>query len=470
MSWDGPTLLDSFERDGEWWLPGDGMPEKVFGRASFDPAGGVRLKTLRPFPEEGRREIGRRFRPPLILGFWGYGTPVTLYRATRVGTVRPSGSNFGSEFYARYAVDGYHFQAEEDATLFSLEVGFTDLEEWAGHHPFAGTIPVPGNRCTGYREMRPVEAEVGSLRAKLTVRSDMKSWALVPMKTLRWEHRAVFEIEPEEEKPPRWYRDVLGGLQDLLTLLVGRPVYPSAAEAQVRLRGGSSRADLFFDGGSRQPGTALPSARLSRDSDVLLPLPQIRHDLPRALEIWFAKRELLAPVYDLFFGVLFGPGVGPEYQFLSLAQALETYHRRTRPESRYLAEAEYGRRYEEIVGALPDDLPRPLKSKIKDVLKYGNEWSLRKRLKDIFDELPGGVVEDGGGDFVEAVVNTRNYLTHYTEELRGRALHGTALSGAADELRRLVAFLLFRELGLDEGKVVAALDRVPRHEYFSLED
>ena len=469
MSWDGPTLLDSFERDGEWWLPGDGAPEKVFGRVSFDPAGGVRLKTLRPFPEEGRHGVGRGFRPPLILGFWGHGTPVTLYRTTRVGTVRPPGSNFGSEFYARYAVDGHHFYAEEDAAFFSLRAGFTDLEEWAKHHPFAGTIPVSGNRRTGYVEMKPVEVEVGSLLAKLTVRSDMKSWALVPMKTLRWEHRVVFEIAPEEEKPPRWYRDVLGGLQDLLTLLVGRPVYPSAAEAQVR-RGGSRRADLFFDGGSRQPGAALPSARLSRGSDVLLPLPQIRHDLPRALESWFAKRELLSPVYDLFFGVLFGPDVGPEYQFLSLAQALETYHRRTRPESRYLEEAEYGRRYEEIVEALPGDLPRPLKSKLKDVLKYGNEWSLRKRVTDLLDGLPSGVVEDEGGDFVEAVVNTRNYLTHYTEELRERALQGTVLSEALDELRRVVAFLLFQELGLDEQKVVAALDRVPRHEYFSLED
>ena len=168
--------------------------------------------------------------------------------------------------------------------------------------------------------------------------------------------------------------------------------------------------------------------------------------------------------------MLFGPDVGPEYQFLSLAQALETYHRRTRPESRYLEEAEYGRRYEEIVEALPGDLPRPLKSKLKDVLKYGNEWSLRKRVTDLLDGLPSGVVEDEGGDFVEAVVNTRNYLTHYTEELRERALQGTVLSEALDELRRVVAFLLFQELGLDEQKVVAALDRVPRHEYFSLED
>lgn len=317
-------MLDSLERDGEWWLPGDAAGDRVFGKLSFDSAGGVRLKAMRPFSVEQRLAPGERFRPKLILGFVDYGKPVTLYLATRVGRARPPLSDEGSEFYARYAFLGHHFQHECSEAFASLKAGFTELEEWTNHSPFVGTIPVAGNTRTGYMEMTPVEAEVEDLKARLTIKSSIQSWALVPGRTMRWEHRIVFEVEPEEDRPPQWYRQVLGGLQELLTLLVGRPVYPSFVEARVH-REGNARADVFFDGGARKPGGGSPSAMLlSRESDVLLPLSEVRREFPVSLENWFAKREMLAPVYDLFFGVFFGPGVSPEYQFLSLAQALET--------------------------------------------------------------------------------------------------------------------------------------------------
>ncbi len=66
MSWDGPSLLDSFERDGEWWLPGDSSEDRVAGRLSFDPVSGVRLKTLKPFRAEKRLGVGEGFRPDVM--------------------------------------------------------------------------------------------------------------------------------------------------------------------------------------------------------------------------------------------------------------------------------------------------------------------------------------------------------------------------------------------------------------------
>lgn len=472
MSWDGLTLLDSFERNGEWWLPGDPVENRVSGRASFDPVGGVHLKTFRPFQEERQLESGASFQPPLILGFWSPVTQVTLYRATRVGSIRLPESDQGSEFYARYMIAGHHFHSVDDVAFVSLKTGFTDLEEWAKHHPFVGAMtPVPGNQRTGYREMSPVMAEVSALGARLTIRSHMPSSGLVPMKTLRWEHRIIFEVQPEEKRPLRWYREVLGGLQDFLTLMVGRPVHPTVVEMQVH-REGSSRPNLFFDQGLRSPeGRKSASvAGLSRNSDVLLPLPNIRSELPAALENWFAKRELLAPVHGLFFGALFGPRISLEFQFLSLAQALESYHRRTRPESRYELEEDYQDHYNEIVSTLPNSLPRPLRDSLKKMLEYGNQWSLRKRVRNLLDELPEGIIEKERDYFLGPVVDTRNFLTHYSEDLEAGALRGTELSEAVDELQRMLAFFLLRELRLNEQKIVAAIAGVPRYEYFSLEE
>ncbi len=68
------------------------------------------------------------------------------------------------------------------------------------------------------------------------------------------------------------------------------------------------------------------------------------------------------------------------------------------------------------------------------------------------------------------VVDTRNYLTHYSEDSEAGALRGPELNETVDELRRVLAFFLLRELGLDEQKIIAAVAKVPRYGYFSLED
>lgn len=470
MSWDGPTLQDSFERDGVWWLPGDKSGDRVAGRASFDSGGGVRLGAFGPFAAEPASGAESPFRPALILGFWEHGRPVTLYQATRHGRVRYPGSDRGSDFYARYAIDGHHFHDEEDVSFLSWRAGFTDLELWAGHHPFVGAIPVSGTDRLGYREMDPVVVEAEAIGARLTIRSQMSSWGTVPMRTLRWEHRVVFDIEPHERRPLRWYRETTEALQDFLSLVVGRPVYPSTAEAQAK-RGSPDRADVFFDAGLRQRDGGASATGLSWGEEVLVPLSRLRAELPAMLQSWFEKRANLRPVHGLFFGALFGPGTSTEFRFLSLAQALESYHRRTRPDDRYEPDEDYERHYGKIVEGFPDNLPNDLRQSLKRGLEFGNEWSLRRRMKDLFEQLPEeGVVEHGRSYFSGPVVETRNYLTHWTEQLEREALHGTALREAVDELGRMLAFFLLRETGLGEEKIAAALGDVPRYRYFALED
>lgn len=69
------------------------------------------------------------------------------------------------------------------------------------------------------------------------------------------------------------------------------------------------------------------------------------------------------------------------------------------------------------------------------------------------------------------MVDTRNYLTHYTEELERKALRGPELLEAVEELRRLLAFLLLRELGLDTAEVWAEMSiKVPKSTYSALDE
>lgn len=169
--------------------------------------------------------------------------------------------------------------------------------------------------------------------------------------------------------------------------------------------------------------------------------------MPEVLESWFAKRDLLAPVYELFLGALFNLKIYTDFQFLSLAQALGTYHRRTSPEARYVPEQEYlEKHYPKAVSSLPPSLPEGLKDKLKTTLRHANEWSLRKRIKELVSAVPVTGIAGDDPAFVQRVVDTRNYLTHYTEELERKATRGPELMEAVEELRRLLAFLLLQEL------------------------
>ena len=61
--------------------------------------------------------------------------------------------------------------------------------------------------------------------------------------------------------------------------------------------------------------------------------------------------------------------------------------------------------------------------------------------------------------FVTSIIDTRNYLTHYSDELKEGALEGAELHNANLRLRILIMIFLFKELGLDEEKIAPILAR-----------
>jgi hypothetical protein len=83
-------------------------------------------------------------------------------------------------------------------------------------------------------------------------------------------------------------------------------------------------------------------------------------------------------MYDLYFGIIHSSNMYVDHKFLSLMQALETYHRRILGGNE-LSENHHNKRILEILTAVPDQYRQWLEEK----LKYSNELSLRKRMKEL---------------------------------------------------------------------------------------
>jgi len=202
--------------------------------------------------------------------------------------------------------------------------------------------------------------------------------------------------------------------------------------------------------------------------EMLFTFEDISEKFENVLKNWFEKAEMLKPVYDLYFGTLYNPRMYLQHEFLSMIRAVEAYHR-LKFEGKYLSDEDYEpiqERFKDIINKL--SVEASFKEALKSKLKYGNEYSLRKRLKDLFvayQEITQNFIKDED-NFINRVIDTRNYLTHYDKKLRSIA-DGKDLYCITQKLKIILQTCLLYELGFDRKEIKSIFLRNRRYrDYF----
>lgn len=136
---------------------------------------------------------------------------------------------------------------------------------------------------------------------------------------------------------------------------------------------------------------------------------------------WFLYYEKLKPVLDLFFSV-YGPVYSIEAAFLSLTQALETFHARFKANTI----GEYRKRVEKLVSNLKDINNKELWRwfLMDDGQKKTKSIALKSRLSDLYfadEELPLMRETDLPPGILKKISDSRNYYTHYEEKKKDLA-------------------------------------------------
>lgn len=215
------------------------------------------------------------------------------------------------------------------------------------------------------------------------------------------------------------------------------------------MSGGSYPHILFYNAPEPRRESQQPSSLLLFNaSDVCNQLSDILHK-------WFAASPTLKSAIYLYIDGMRQTG-SSEGRFLTLSQAFEAFSRATTP-SEYMASEDYQEVRSKIIAAIPSEVAPDHRDSLKSRIKYGNEISLRKRLMKTFQSLPFEAIDcicHSHAEFVSGIVDTRNYLTHYSDELRSSALRGADLHWASEQLTMLTRILLLRELGIDIARIV----------------
>lgn len=192
---------------------------------------------------------------------------------------------------------------------------------------------------------------------------------------------------------------------------------------------------------------------------MLFSFKDVEENLSTYLPNWISKSKELWAVYDEYFKFYHQRYIYRKPQFLSFTRALEAYHR-NRYDDVYLTPEEYEPIKQALIDAIPDDVERSHQDKLKAMMEYGYEFSLRKRLKMICDEILGEykeIVKKLLGDsnsFVDKVTATRNYLTHNPKERSENVIPDDKLLYYILKMQSLlrICFLVEMEFPPDEIK------------------
>ncbi len=425
MARDKPLPLNEpCELVGEWWLP-SAPDHTASGRLVYDPDSGLRLETIG----------GAVFHPndpiPIILGLTVEGRPVTLRKCWVRDWSAHLPGGIRAETHAHEAFVGMHAEHDDDLRLHNLQARVTQLTPWLNEpaidltktvFPRAGTISfqTPSVRAL---------ARVGGILASAEFEFVGAAESVHLSHTVDLEQRSWLRLAARRRQHVDRLRDVLGQMRSFIALAAG-------AEAEIlEVRGEATVVIQEMPPVHRYRSRGLvwllyqpvqPSARLARTaSEMLFRRTDATFDNNRPLTRWLRRAQLLRPVYNLYLTGQPRRGLYPEFRFLALIQALETYH---------------ARRYRH----------------------RGKEPPLAYRLDALVDALPKGIKAHVPSHYVELTRDTRNYFTHWAPRLEGRAAKGVQLFALTEAAKLLLEFTLLLELGFTKTQVKRLAEQNPR--------
>ncbi|MFI8430693.1 HEPN domain-containing protein [Pseudomonas sp. NPDC078863] len=169
---------------------------------------------------------------------------------------------------------------------------------------------------------------------------------------------------------------------------------------------------------------------------------------------WLDAYEDLSPALNLYFSTQAGAQKYLDGKFLALAQGLETYHRRTSTETLMKPET-FDSLVEEIIKGCPENHVEWLKGR----LAHGNEINLGKRLKKIIEPFKQHLGSSSDrSKFLRKIVDTRNYLTHYSEDLKDKTAKGREMWAICQKMEVIFNLHFLKVIGFNEDKIDSVVE------------
>lgn len=446
-------MQEEIEYHGLWWLP-EKPDNQVSGHLKYTPNNKIILDLLGTLQDSPY--TNNSFEPLLILGVTSTGKYITLQDCFLTNTTLNGGFVTSSLSVQRIFIE-VHFETVEEIKFKSISVHYAHLDEWVDKTGFNVDHSKlhKGRLAVKYQQPKPIKVTVGDY--EIMIQNVGPSTSFDRLNEMRISQKAWITISSVQEKSLDDYLAISRHIQNFLSLAMSSPTHPLTMQGETEankeiLENGKAfyyPVKIFY-----KPLYFPTNKKALHQLEMLFTLPDVEEKFAVYIANWINKANLLGPVYDLYFSTLYNPYMYLESKFLNLIQAIETYHRR-KFGGKYQSDEEYqAGLYKKFVNVIPSDLEKGFKQSLKEgKLKYANEFSLRKRLQEIVDRLsPKFAIEFIGlpkarKEFISKVNDTRNYLTHYSQDLSEKSAEGSELLRLTEKLEVLLEICLLEEIG-----------------------
>jgi hypothetical protein len=432
---------------GFFWLPSD-PDNKLPGTLVISVSDEINLEVLGTFQQE-QPEEGQSQKPMLVAGITERG-PVTLTDCFIKSQTQ--GQITKSSIIVNFAFIGFAFEIPNHITFDEFIFTVEGLDEWLSITTY-----------TVEREERTTKISYALPEPiKLRLNEELEL-AFSFVSTLPFKHRptgpsitqkAFVKITPPSPKPLDYFLNVSSKLNNFLCFAIDQIVTVESAigispNATRELVGGKiykPRIEIYYK--------SIPRLEMKPDISwhrMLFRYQHVANDLEEVMRRWFGGYEICEPAFKLYFSSIGGAYRYLEGRFLSLAQGIETLHRRTSDRT-LLKEADF----KTLIKTIRDGCPQEHLQWLNDRLWHGNELPLRERLAEMiepFQKVYGPEKEIKA--LINQILDTRNYLTHYDEKPEKKSAKGFDLYPLILKLELLFQLHFLRMIGFDSERIEA---------------
>lgn len=492
-------MTETFAVKGKWFLAESEMENSVDGILNYSPQK-IELDLIGSFYDPFLIQNLNRPQQITIYGFSEQGEWYTL-----LGCV-PSKMHMNAPGFdsISYIVNWFYvgtriIQSETDNIVERARFSFTNIDAWLKYSVLEVVSKNDHRRTECIIDMDSPRLDRGSFaipQIGLSLNEELEYNLEFPKDYFLNEKREInlnrfFRFVPLSETSCSLKKmaDYMHQLRRLLTLLVGTAMYFKYVDFDM----GSSQESfgdevvevknscrMFF---CQVGDIGKTKHLLSRDLRLIL---LKREDLQSSMEIilnrWYKEQERLGEIINPYVSDLYLPAY-MENKFLSIVKGLETYHRffckssdegvaqNDNNSNGSTLEADKNK----LITYITESISPQNQEYFVEKICYKSEMNLRRRLKELFAQVPeslmsccfGKLTSDQRNKLFSKIVDTRNYYTHRDKKERYPNLINShvELDHVTKQLSVVLQFFVLAELGVDENLLAQRLSEKIQNQF-----
>ena len=450
-------IKEEFKKSGYFWRPSE-PDRKLPGTLSISDEGHIELEVIGRFGGRIEVSLNADLNPiERIVGHIekdGFVTLDDCYYKTLphslTGGISKSLIHVGKVFI------GARYDEGESPVFNTLTFSVEGIDEWIGRSGINVDHQFEERTATiSYQPPEDIPLNLGDgMQLLITFHWTLPGFPII--KEARISQKTYFELVSEDERELDDFISVVRKITHFLCFAIDKTVSLDSMSATAD----NLRQDLG-EGQTRLVPVNIYDSSLpySKDEpkihqhDMLFGFGRIQNDAERIINNWIEAYEKITPAFNLYFLAKMGEQQYLEERFMALVQGLEAYHRRTSDEKR-IDQAEF----DELVENLVNQCLEEHREWLSGELRYGNEVSLRKRLRSIinpFKDVIGNRAKRN--NLIDRIVNTRNYLTHYDLSLESEAAEGQDLWNLCVNMELLFQLHFLQLIGFNREQIDSLL-------------